>query len=682
MPNMFSRRFMLVGLLAAGASAQADVTRFLIESRDALPARGGPAYEVLRGHFQGDVDPADPHNAIITDLALAPRNARGRVEYSATFAIARPVDLREASGVLVYDVPNRGRGEVSADPDGHIQVISGWQGDLDAATARQSVAVPSARGHKGAPVTGPVLIRFVDLPAGTVTLPLLSGIAPQTRAPLPASLSSARARLFYQVRGSRQRIPVSAADWAFADCGHAPFPGVPDPAKICLRKGFDPANAYALAYQARDPLILGLGFAATRDLNSFLRYANADDAALTNPVRGAVRAAVAYGTSQSGNFLRSYVHLGFNADERGRIVFDGINPNIAGRQVPLNMRFGVPGGAADEFEAGSEGTLWWGSYDDKRRGRGKSSLLERCTVSQTCPKIVETFGAAEFWGLRMSPNLVGTAADQDIALPALVRRYYFPGVTHGGSWIGGFTTTPEKLYPGQPACTLQSNPNPSRESLNAVRAALVKWVTAGTEPPPSRYPTLAAGDLVKPTAQALGWPAIPGVPAPDGKINLFADYDFGASFHYRDVSGIAARQPPVLRQILPALVPRVDADGNETAGVSSVQLQVPLGTYTGWNERADGYDQGHGCGFAGGFIPFARTIRERIARNDPRPSLEERYGSVDVFVERVREAVRRQQAAGFLLPDDAARLIAQAQSTDAFTAQGKPGSSTIDTGSR
>jgi hypothetical protein len=160
----------------------------------------------------------------------------------------------------------------------------------------------------------------------------------------------------------------------------------------------------------------------------------------------------------------------------------------------------------------------------------------------------------------------------------------------------------------------------------------------------------------------MGWPAIPGAPTPDGKINPFIDYDFGRAFRYRDASGVAA-QPPAMVRVLPSLVPRVNEDGNEMAGVPSVQLLVPLGTYTGWNEFTAGYERGRGCGFAGGFIPFARTRAERVARNDPRRSLEERYGSHAGFVERVRQAVAAQRAAGFLREDDAAALLAAAEAS-------------------
>lgn len=664
MSPFITSRLLLAGALLAPALSHAHVTRFVIESRGPLPAAGdGPRYELLRGYFVGEVDPVAAHNALITDLALAPRNARGRVEYRATFAIAKPVSLRESSGVLVYEVPNRGRGEPGADRNGHIQVSSGWQGDLEPAAQRQSATVPVARRRDGKPLTGDALVRFVDMPAGTSTLPLVAGLMGLSKRPVPVSMSSEEARLFYQARGSDVRTTVAPADWAFADCRTQPFPGTPDSGRICLRGGFDPARAYTLVYRARDPLVLGLGFAATRDLNAFLRHAGTDNPQAASPLTGAVRAVIGTGTSQSGNFLRSYVHLGFNADEQGRIVFDGINPHIAGRQLPLNLRFGVPGGASSAYEAGSEGIQWWGDYHDVVRGRGKGSLLERCLATKTCPKIVETFGSAEFWGLRMSPNLVGTAATEDIPLPANVRRYYFPSVTHGGARESGFATVAQARFPGQPACTMQDNPNPSSDTLHALRDALLRWVIDGAEPPVSRYPTLSAGDLVAPTAAAMGWPAIPGAPVPDGKINNFVDYGFGKSFRYRDVSGIAA-QPPVVRRVLPSLVPRVNEDGNETAGLPSVQLQVPLGTYTGWNENAEGYERGRGCGFSGGFIPFARTRAERLVRQDPRPSLEERYGSHEGFVARVRQAVAAQQAAGLLRDEDAARLLSQAQASD------------------
>jgi len=202
------------------------------------------------------------------------------------------------------------------------------------------------------------------------------------------------------------------------------------------------------------------------------------------------------------------------------------------------------------------------------------------------------------------------------------------------------------------------------DTRRAVLAALADWVSTGNPPPPSRYPTLQAGDLVAPEAAAMGWPAIPGAPVPTGKLNPFLDYDFGSGFNYVDLSGVLTHQPPRLRQIIASRVPRVNADGNETAGIPSVQLLVPLGTYTGWNQQLRGYGAGGGCGFIGGFIPFARTRAARIAAGDPRPSLEERYQDHAGFVARVRAVVASQVHERWLLPEDAERLIAEAEASN------------------
>jgi hypothetical protein len=308
------------------------------------------------------------------------------------------------------------------------------------------------------------------------------------------------------------------------------------------------------------------------------------------------------------------------------------------------------------YEPGSDGVLWWGEYTDEARGRNAGSLLTRCNATETCPKIVETFGSAEFYSLRMSPDLVGTRADRDIPLPSNVRRYYSPSVIHGGG-AGGFNHV---IAPDN-CCLLARNPNPSNETSRALVGALVDWVVKDAPPPPSRYPRLDQGDLVPPTQAALGFPAIPGVPLPDGVLVQLYDYDFGPGFHSADVSGVISMQPPVIRQVLPMVVPRVDADGNEIAGVRSVLLEAPLGTYTGWNPTARGVFQGRIQALGGGYIPFAKTKAERMASGDPRLSLEERYGTHEKYVAQVKAAAARLVEQRFLLQDDADRMIDQAE---------------------
>ena len=662
------KRYLIAALAVVLCTpSYARITKIVIEHRESPAYQGqsfGEAgrYERLAGRAYGELDPKDPLNAIITDLQFAPRNARGMVEYSATFLIAKPIDLAKASGVLLYEVPNRGTSTLvraaanaGAMADyfkrGHAVLTSGWQGDLAARDGIESLAVPVARNLDGSSLTGPVLAEFVNMPANTNTLPILGG---QTQRPLPVSLDTSKATLTRRASEGSALIPIRGSDWAFADCSKSAFPGTADPTKLCLKGGFDPAYLYELVYTAKDPPVLGIGFAATRDLNAFVKSGDSEVLPRKMPF------AIAWGNSQSGNFLRSLVHLGFNQDEAGRIVFDGMNPNIAVRQLAMNIRFAAPGGAAGMYEPGSDGVLSWSDYTDEARHRPAGGLLDRCRATETCPKVFETFGASEFWDLRASPDLVGTRADRDIPVPSNVRRYYFPGVTHGGG-AGGFNTGPPKP-PNR--CELPANPNPSSDTMRALMVALVDWVIKGTPPPPSQFPRLDRQELTLPTQAALRSPIIPGVPLPDGVMLPLYDYDFGPGFNYNDLSGMVSMAPPVIRQMLPSLAPKVDADGNEMSGVASVLHQAPLGTYLGWNVFAEGFYKGGNCGLVGSFVPFAKTKSARTAAGDPRPSLEERYGTHDAYVTAVRAAAARMVRDRFLLQDDADRLIAQAEASD------------------
>ena len=654
MPTM--RRVLSVVLCLAlpAAAARAEVVKLVVEQRQPFQNKTIP-FEKLTGHFYGELDPKAPLNAIITDIELAPRNARGMVEYSATFTVLKPADMSKATGVLVYQVPNRGRANIEggnyfADfrAAGHVLVASGWQADITPGAGIETMVAPIAHNHDGSSITGPAMARFYDAPAGATTQPIIRGRVTGTAT--PASFDTTKATLTRRTSEDGARVPIASNAWAFADCAQTPFPGKPDPDKLCLKDGFDAASLYELTYVAKDPPVHGIGFAATRDLIAFLRRHDAD-----HPLGASVRFAIAQGTSQSGNYLRSFLNLGFNQDERKRRVFDGMNPNIAARQLAMNIRFAAPSGAAEMFEPGSEGALWWEDYSDTARSRHASGLLARCRASDTCPKIVETFGAAEFYSLRLSPNLVGTRADKDIPLPANVRRYYSPSTRHGGG-AGGFALE----IPLDPCCMLAANPNPSNETNRALMKALVDWVVSDTAPPPSRYPTLAKGDLVPPGYASTGFPVIPGQPLPDGVFVPLYDYDFGPAFKYADVSGVMASQPPAVRQVLPQLVPKVDADGNELAGIRSVLLEVPLGTYTGWNPIARGFFKGQIQALGGGYIPFAKTKAQRLEAGDPRLSLEERYGTHDAYVTRVRDAAKRQVAERLLLQEDADRFVEQA----------------------
>jgi hypothetical protein len=613
------------------------------------------AYEVLTGRVHGELDPKHPRNAIIQDLALATRNARGMVEYSATFSLARPRDMAKASGVLIYQVSNRGGGGVQGSAEGHLSVVSGWQGDIAPAEGRQTIAVPTVKAR------GPVLARFINIAAGTSTVPIVAGSGRPVPRPAPVSLDTSRASLSWAASDTSPATPVPSSEWAFADCAGKPFPGTPDATKICVKGNFQPKRAYTLSYVAEDAKVLGVGYAAIRDLVSFLRHADADRDGTPNPAGGAARAAIGTGVSQSANVLRSMVHLDFNADEQGRPVFDGILPSSSLRQNALNFRFAVPGGGASLYDYGTEGVMWWSGYRDRLRGLRKASLLDRCTKSRTCPKVIEMFGASELWTLRGSPALVGTDARGDIPLPPNVRRYYNPGVTHTGG-RGGF----EREAAAMAACVLGANPNPASDTLRALTSALVDWVVRGVEPPASAYPTLDNGGLAEPREVSASFPKIPGVPAPLGALNPLPVYAYGPGFEAADLSGVMSLQPPRITAYVPLRVARIDADGNETAGVRSVLMRAPLGTYVGWNYAKDGYEEGRGCGSNGGFIPFAPTRAERIAAGDPRLSLEERYGSREAYAARVRLAAETLVKERLLLPDDAERIVGEAAKTQAL----------------
>lgn len=668
------------------APAQARVTKLVVDKVES-PAFGGQAfgaagaYETIAGRAFGELDPGDARNAIIQDIALA-KDDDGKVRYVATFFLVKPVDMGKSSGLLWHDVPNRG-GRITlpeaSRTEGDIGLSSGWQGDDSGATARtrpggEWVKVPIARNADGSSITGRVLGRIVNR-SGMDSQPMLVQGSPVPYR--PASLDTRQATLVSRERESMEgavtgETTIAPGDWAWAKCdATTPFPGTPDPTQICLRQGFDPRRLYQVVFTAKDPYALGVGFAAFRDVAAFFRTAKADDAGTPNPLAGGVRWSIARGVSQSGNFLRGFLHLGFNQDESGRRVHDGLWPIIAGRRIALNFRWAQPDGVLELYQAGSEGPQWWVKHEDGVRALPPRSIMDRCRVSSTCPKIIEHFGAAEIWALKLGVEWVGTDAKQDIALPDDVRRYYIASTAHGGG-AGGFTSAPSSATVNCPGnnygpAVLRANPLPHTQTVNALRHHFRRWVMQGIEPPPSVWPRLKNGELVAPTKTAMGFPTIPGLraTAPEaGFINPVLDYDWGPEFDPNDATGVPTIIPPRIRRVIDTLVPRVDADGNEVGGVPVVLALAPLGTYLGWNVTASGFHKDQLCNYAGGMIPFAVTKAERTASGDPRASLEERYGTHEGYVKAVQAAAAKAVAAGFLLQADAELLIQQARASD------------------
>lgn len=692
----------------ACAPAQARVTKIVVDET-ASPAfcKGGACgsygaagqYEQIAGRAWGELDPNDPLNSLIQDIQLV-KDPDGKVRYVATWVITRPVDRSKASGMVWHEVPNRGRPVLIA-PDeremGDIGLVTAWQGDNASMRAGLGTAVrdtmnvagnhwlqlPVVKNPDGSTVTGPVFARIINR-NGPRAQPLIVQTNPVPY--LPATLDTSKATLVSrdhetidgEVRGET-RIP--AADWKFCGGGtfEEPQPLATLPVHICLKGGFDAARLYQVVYTAKDPHPLGVGFAAWRDLGSFFKYAKADDEGNPNPLAGQVRYSIARGRSQSGNYLRGWLHFGFNQDEARRQVHEGMWPVIAGRRIALNFRWAQPDAVMELYQAGSEGPQWWVPYPDRARNLPARSIQDRCMATKTCPKIIEHFGAAEIWALKLAPEWIGTDAREDIPLPDNVRRYYIASTTHGGGRGGFNASLAEHHKTAKPVrCpgnnwgvgVLPANPLSHDEPWRAIARHFRDWVMKGVAPPPSAYPTIKAGQLVPPDKAAMGFPTLPGLPATapgPALMNPLIDYDWGPQFEPNDASGIPTLAPPKIRKVLGMLVPRVNADGNEVGGIPTVLLEAPLGTYLGWNITASGarpFHAGKPCAYAGGMVPFARTKAEREAGNDPRPSLEERYGDHAGYVEAVRKAVQKVQAAGFLREVDGAALVKQAEASN------------------
>lgn len=686
-----------LGLGLVAGTAQARVTRIVVDEVSPLigEQRG---YERIRGRAFGELDAGDPHNAVITDIALG-ADADGKVRYETNWVLTRPVGGKRASGFLWHDVPNRGgevalqAGEIAA---GDIGLRSGWQADNAGNTGVPRTRPEAARNHyvrvpvarvDGKPVTGRVMARIVNR-VGADSQPLLVQGNPMPY--LPVSLDTAGATLTVHAKETVdgkvtvERV-VDPKDWAFARCDATrPFPGKPidiDPANapgnlpvhVCLRGGFEAGKVYQLVYTAGNAYVLGVGMAAFRDVGAFFKYAKTDDAGTPNPVAGQVRGSAIRGVSQSGNMVRQFLFMGLNEDEAKRQVHDGAWAIIAGRRVAANVRWGQPDGVLELFQMGSEGPQWWTDQADQVRGLPARGLLTRCTKSKTCPKVFEHFGAAEVYALKLSLEWVGASADADLPLGKDVRRYYVAGSPHGGG-RGGFRLAAEEQRFSCPGnhfgqATLMANPVPHREIRNVLSAAMRDWVLKGTTPPESRYPMLARGELVDPTREAMGFPrGVPGIPESIFKRENFVfpvfDYDWGSGFDRVEASGVPDQVPPKIRGVLPAKVPRVDADGNEVGGVPTVLTMAPLGTYLGWNITADGIHAGQVCNYAGGYVPFARTRAEREASGDTRLSLEERYGDRAGYLAAVKAAADKALEQGYLLEADRERLLKEAAGSD------------------
>jgi hypothetical protein len=676
-------RSALSGLALAGASAlclasaaEARITAITVTTTES-PTFGGQSfgsvgqYERVQGTLTGEVDPANPRNAVIVDLEHAPRNPNGTVSYSVDFQILRPIDLSKGNHRIVFEPVNRGTPLIFAflnsSPLGSNKLTAGNPGDgflmnqgytivegawdtsvpvQNPASPLFGVTFPVATNPDGSRIVGPATEEFdIDVNAQPATQPLTYPAA---------SADKSQASLTVRENYGDTPQPIPSSGWDYANgsltavkltSGNFGGPG-----------SFGPTALYEFTYQATNPLVSGLGFAAVRDFASFLRDARTDDAGNANPVAGDVQHIFTFCVSQPCRLMRDFVWLGFNEAEAGGgvKVFDGVLNWIGGGNgLFINYRFAQPFRThrqhiarwTPEFQFPFANQVITDPVTGKTDGR-----LARCLATDTCPKIFETNSGNEYWakgGSMLTTD--GAGHDLDLHEAPDVRTYFLASHPHSPGTAAGICQQPQ-------------NPLLPAQVMRALLVDLDEWVSIGRMPPPDRIPRLRDRTLVPALPQVVeGFPRIPGV-VYNGIHHTGDLWNFGPDFD----QGILTILPPILvgtpYQIF---VPRTDLDGNDIAGIRVPDIAVPLATYTGWALRAaapgDPVPIIDGCDAAGQRIPFAKTKAARVAAGDPRPSLEERYPNHVVYVALVRAAAEELEAQRLLLDADVQGYIQAAQ---------------------
>lgn len=615
----------LSALLVGAQSSDAEVVRVDVLRKD--PA-GTHDRIIGRVHFA--IDPGAPANRAIADADLAPTAASGRVEFSSELLLFLPKDPASARGTVFLEIVNRGRDQAlglmsdarqgSLRPEawdlgdgfllrqGFTVAFLGWQFDVE---PEQGLTFDAPV----APVRGVVRASYVE-----------AGVGPRYRGfGIPYCARDPRqpdATLSFRTRidGEPQRLPRDA--WEFGQDG----------CSVVVPGGFD-AGLYEAVYEAEGSPVAGLGMAAVRDFASYLKFGAPATTALRETPELA-RRVIGFGYSQSARFLRDFVRDGFSADERGRPVFDGLLVASAGAGGgSFNHRFAMPGQAGNSVLSILRPVDVPPFTDD--------GLLARARVARAQPKIFYTFSSTEYWARAGSLTHTSEDGQQDAPFDPSSRLYFLSGTPHAAGPLPPIRASAAQQF------RADLNFADQKWVLRALLVRLDEWITSGTEPPPSRYPTRARQELVP--LDRVAFPRIPGLP--------FAEYlpgvwrmDYGSAF---STSRVITKEPPALGEPYAVLVPQVNTDGNELGGVPVVEVAVPLGTHTGWNVTVP---QLRGlrylAGLVGSFAPFAPTREARLAAGDPRLSIAERYRDREDYLGQVDRASADLVRQGFTLPDD------------------------------
>ncbi len=640
---------------------------------------GGGAYERIKGRARFAVDPAAPAQAGITDLDKAAVDRDGKVRFEADFSLLQPVDMARGNGRVFFDYGNRGNirclqffndAPGCNDPRdlahagngflmrrGYAVAWIGWQADLLPGDDRFLLDVPVAL-QAGQPITGSVRVEYIADRPGITTFPLSSRAA--TRSHPTVSLDPRQATLTLRRYAGDARRRVAPEQWMFArveggsglDNQGAERALVPSDTHLHIPAGFKPGWIYELVYEGKAPLILGLGHVAVRDFVSFLKYGERDAGGQANPLRQQGRGitkAYAWGRSQTGRCIRDAVYHGFNADAEGRRVFDGVLPHVSGAgMMCMNYRFAnliVAGGQEheDHFSAADRFPFSYALSRDHFTGR-TDAILKR---PATDPLVLHTQTGTEYWQRRGSLVHTDTQGN-DLAQPENARVYLWSSSQHFAD--------PLLKKPTRGVCQNDLNVVWTSMFFRALLDVLDCWASDGTPPPASRIPRRADASLVTMAEWRRQFPGIPGVATPRGPAAL-PRLDFGPGYE----RGVLKEPPDVMAgEGYAVLVPAVDADGNDIAGVRAPMVAAPLATYTGWNLRARGLGHGAMHEFTGSTIPLPETSEDRAQTGDPRRAVTERYADAAAYVAAIAAAAHELVAARLMLEEDVERCIAAA----------------------
>jgi hypothetical protein len=647
----------LICIMLLPSLAAAEVVRLRVERREAvLNGRlfgAAGAYEKLIGKVNFALNPTLPQNRGIVDLALAPRNARGLVEFSADFYLLKPVDPSRGNGRLFYESGNRGTKRILAvfqsavnadDPkteaefgngalmqQGFTLLWMGWQWDVPSGRMRMDIPIATENGQ---PITGWVRGNFI--PGANLTT---ASVADRGHLAYPVvDPESADHRMIVRTLPTDSPHEISRARWRFTG-----------PGTVTLDGGFEAGRIYDVIYRARDPRVIGVGLAGTRDLISFFKHA---DAASGNPMPG-IRLAIGWGVSQTGRFLRHFVYEGFNEDERGQQVFDGVFDQVGGAgRGSFNHRFGQQ--SRDQLQHFNilypVDMFPFTDSDQTDPETGLTDgLLARATKTGTVPKFFHLLTDSEYFNRAGSLVHTDVTGTRDVPPPATSRIYFVASAPH---IVGAFPPAPY----GDPDFVGRADMNTLVYTpvIRALFRALDRWVSEDVEPPPSRYPTLGEGTLR--TAAASGWPTIPGYERPREPMTTYR-LDFGPDWS----RGIVSIEPPRIGKAFVGLVPAVDEAGNDRAGIRLPEIAVPLATHTGWNYRRPSIGAPDRLASEiGSYLPLPPTRADRERTGDSRRSIAERYASREDYLGRIALAAVALVNDGYLLAEDTPAILQRA----------------------